>query len=91
MALTYDGLRKLAESKVSELKYDALKRRINNQFDINDKTLSKLVIFCLEQKGTLSKKRRDQFQYEVPTDTFDALEQAYSEILFREEDLDNTP
>ena len=71
--------------------YDTLKRRINNQFDINDKTLSKLVIFCLEQKGTLSKKRRDQFQYEVPTDTFDALEQAYSEILFREEDLDNTP
>lgn len=71
--------------------YDVLKRHINNQFDINDRTLSKLVIFCLEQNGKISKKRRDQFQYEVPTDAFDALEQAYSEILFREEDLDNTP
>ena len=61
--------------------YDALKRHINKQYDINDRTLSKLVVFCLEQSGKISKKRRDQFQYEVPTDAFDALEQAYSEIL----------
>jgi len=71
--------------------YDALKRHINKQFDINDKTLSKLVVFCLEQNGKISKRRRDQLKYEVPTDTFDALEQVYSEIVLKEEDLDNTP
>lgn len=60
--------------------YDALKHHINKLYDINDRTLSKLVVFCLDQSGKISKKRRDQFQYEVPTDAFDALEQAYSEM-----------
>lgn len=68
--------------------YDTLKRRINKQFDINDKTLSKLVIFCLEQKGTLSKKRRDQLQYEAPADVFDALEESYIELFGSDEKND---
>ncbi len=74
------------KKEVAYLKqYDTLKRHINNQFDINDKTLSKLVIFCLEQKGTLSKKRRDQFKYQVPEEVYDALEKGYLELF----DIDN--
>lgn len=61
--------------------YDTLKRHINKLYDINDRTLSKLVVFCLEQNGKISQKRRDQLKYEVPEDVFDALESAYAEIL----------
>lgn len=68
-------------------KYDTLKRRIDRAFDISDSTLSKLVIFCLEQNGRISNKRRDQYRYSVPEDVFDALEEAYSE-LFGESEAD---
>ena len=61
--------------------YDTLKRHINKRYDINDRTLSKLVVFCLEQNGKISKKRRDQLKYEVPEEVFDALEDVYTEAV----------
>lgn len=61
--------------------YDALKRRMDREFDVADGNLSKLVMTCLDQKGRVSKKRRDQFEYKVPSDLFDAMEEAYQELF----------
>lgn len=58
-------------------RFDTLKKAINQQFDINDKDLSRLVMFCLDQNGRISQKRRDQYRYNVPVDVFDALEAEY--------------
>ncbi|MCV6589672.1 MAG: Fic family protein [Marinobacterium sp.] len=61
--------------------YDALKRRIDREYDIADKTLSKLIMFCLSQNGRISKNRRTQHQYDVQAEVFDAIEQAYVELF----------
>lgn len=62
-------------------RYDALKKYINQQFDVADKTLSNLTMHCLEQQGKLSRKRRDQYRYKVPEELFDAMEKAYTELF----------
>ncbi|WP_428034119.1 Fic family protein [Amphritea sp.] len=62
-------------------RYDALKKRINLLFDINDKDLSRLVMLCLDQKGRLSKKRRDQYRYILPDEVFDTLEREYDALF----------
>lgn len=58
-------------------RFDAIYQRIDDQFDVANADLSKLVMFCIELKGRLSKKRRKQYQHMVPAELFDALEQAY--------------
>ncbi|HEY7772506.1 MAG TPA: Fic family protein [Marinagarivorans sp.] len=63
--------------------FDAIYRRIDDVFDIANSDLTKLVIFCIEQKGRLSTKRRKQYQYAVPEEAFDALEHAYREVVIR--------
>lgn len=61
-------------------RYDAIYRRIDQQFDVSNADLSKLVMFCMDQHGTLSQHRRKQYQHRVPVDAFDALEQAYRDV-----------
>ena len=41
-------------------------------------------MFCLDQNGRISNHRRKQYQYKVPEEIFDALEQAYR-ILVNED------
>lgn len=62
-------------------RYDELYRRINDLYDIPNPELSKLVMFCIEQKGKISKNRRKQYQYTIPEDVFEALEQEYKKLL----------
>ncbi len=62
-------------------RYDQLYRRIDNIYDIANADLGNLVMFCLDQHGKLSNKRRKQYQYKVPEGTFDAMEQAYQEVV----------
>jgi len=71
-------------------RFDALKRRIDREYDIADKTLSQLVMFCLDQKGRISRKRRSQYQHRVPEGALEAIEEAYRE-LFEEERPDPQP
>ncbi|QSR36404.1 cell filamentation protein Fic [Marinobacterium iners] len=81
-----EAVEQYMKKEVSYLqRYDQLKRRIDREFDVADKVLSALVMLCLDQKGRVSQKRRDQYQYQVPEDLFDAIEEAYRE-LFREKD-----
>ena len=62
-------------------RYDAIYRRIDQQFDIPSSTLARLVMFCLDQNGTLSQNRRKQYQHQVPEAVFDALESAWREVI----------
>ena len=61
--------------------YDQLYRRMDQVFDVAQSELSKLVMFCLDQQGKLSANRRKQYQYRVPEALFDALEQAYLDVV----------
>jgi hypothetical protein len=62
-------------------RYDAIYRRIDNTYDVTNADLAKLVMFCMDQQGRLSSKRRKQYEYKVPNDIFDALEQAYRDVM----------
>ncbi|MGB1091760.1 MAG: Fic family protein, partial [Oceanobacter sp.] len=62
-------------------RYDELYRRINDLFDIPNSELSKLVMFCIEQKGQISKNRRKQYQYLVSEDVFETLEEGYKHLI----------
>ena len=58
-------------------RYDAIYRQIDQQFDVTNTDLSRLVMFCMDQKGHISKHRRKQYQERVPAEVFDAIEQVY--------------
>ncbi len=73
--------RHLKEETLFLNRYDAIYRRIDQQFDIPNSILSRLVMFCLDQHGKLSQNRRKQYQYQVPEAVFDALEAAWREVL----------
>ncbi|MCM2330948.1 Fic/DOC family protein [Geopseudomonas sagittaria] len=73
--------RHLKEETLFLNRYDAIYRRIDQQFDIPNSVLSRLVMFCLDQNGKLSQNRRKQYQYQVPEAVFDALETAWREVL----------
>lgn len=62
-------------------RYDAIYEKIDRIFDVGNADLSKLIMFCMDQKGVLSAHRRKQYQYKVPAGLFDALEQAYTEVM----------
>ena len=74
----------LKEETVFLTRYDEIYRRIDQSFDIPNTDLSRLVMFCLDQNGRISNHRRKQYQYKVPEEIFDALEQAYR-ILVNED------
>lgn len=60
--------------------FGAMKDRVASHYSVTDSLLSKLVMFCLDQNGRLSKRPRAQYCYEVPAELFDALEQAYQDL-----------
>ena len=72
--------RHLKEETLFLNRYDELYRRIDQQFDVPGSILSRLVMFCLDQNGTLSQNRRKQYQHQVPEAVFDALEGAWQEM-----------
>jgi hypothetical protein len=61
--------------------YDELYRRINDRYDIPGPDLSRLVMFCIEQKGRISNNRRKQYQYIISEEVFETLEQEYTKLL----------
>jgi len=60
-------------------RYDTIYQRIDRSWDIANADLAKLVMFCIDQHGKLSTKRRSRYEHMVPSDVFDALEEAYRE------------
>lgn len=61
------------------LRYDALYKKIDQQFDVSSSDLANLVMFCIDQQGKISANRRKQYRYRVPESIFDALEAAWAE------------
>ena len=62
-------------------RYDTIYRRIDRAFDVGNADLSRLVLYCMDQHGKLSANRRKRYQYKVPDEVFDALEEAYREVV----------
>lgn len=71
----------LKEETIYLNRYDAIYKHINDRFDVASKDLANLVMFCMEQRGQLSNRRRKQYLYRVEEDVFDELELAYQEVV----------
>lgn len=54
--------------------YDAIVARVDAEFDVRGSDLSTLVVSCLDNKGVVSQRRRDQFRHRVPDAVFDLVE-----------------
>ena len=61
-------------------RYDVLVKAVNDRFDVRGSDLSKLVMMCLDNDGKVSKNRRKQFQYSVPEEVFEFIEQLAAEF-----------
>ena len=58
------------------LRYDAIIRQVDAQVDIRGSDLSTLILAAIDNGGTLSRRRRDQFRHRVPETTFEIIEKA---------------
>lgn len=56
-------------------KYDFVIKAVNDRFDVRGSDLSKLVMMCLDNADKVSKHRRKQFQYSVPEEVFEYIEE----------------
>jgi hypothetical protein len=61
--------------------YDQIVRAVNDTVDIRNSDLAALVISCLQQNGTISKNRRNQYSARVPEATFALIERVTQESL----------
>ncbi|KAF1031211.1 MAG: Adenosine monophosphate-protein transferase SoFic [Pseudomonas sp.] len=55
-------------------RYDCVINAVNQRFDVRGSDLSRLVMMCLDNGGTVSRHRRKQFQYSVPEPVFEFIE-----------------
>lgn len=62
-------------------RYDAVYKAVDEQFDIRGSDLANLVMMCLANDGIVSKHRRKQYQYTVPAEVFDYIEEVAQQIL----------
>lgn len=74
----------LKEETIYLERYDQIYRSIDEEYDIPGSELSRLVMFCMDQGGTISKNRRKQYKYMVPEGVFDALEDSYRQVVSQE-------
>lgn len=63
------------------LRYDAVMRRVNEAVDVRGNILSTLIVSALDNGGVVSRRRRDQFQNQVPAAAFDLIEEAATAVL----------
>lgn len=54
---------------------------VNARFDVRGSDLAQLVMMCLSNNGIVSRNRRKQFQYSVPEEVFDFIEERAREVL----------
>jgi len=62
-------------------RYDRVIKAVNHRFDVRGSDLSKLVMMCLDNEGKVSRHRRKQFQYSVPEEVFEAIEEEVGKVL----------
>jgi hypothetical protein len=61
--------------------YDTVYRAVNDRYDIRGSDLANLVMMCLSNDGIVSRNRRKQYQYSVPSEVFDYIEQQSQQVL----------
>lgn len=61
--------------------YDAVYRQVDERFDVRGSDLANLVMMCLTNGGAVSNHRRKQYQYTVPVEVFDYIEQVARQVL----------
>lgn len=64
--------------------YDAIYKRLNNEYDVRNSEMSTLIITCLSHGGKVSNNRRKQFGAYVPEGFFEALEKLAGDALAKE-------
>jgi hypothetical protein len=57
-------------------RYDTILKAADERFDVRGSDLGTLIMSCLDNAGTVSKRRRKQFEGRVPEELFDFLETA---------------
>lgn len=62
-------------------RYDRVVKAVNDRFDVRGSDLSKLVMMCLDNGGVVSRHRRKQFQFSVPEQVLDCIEEEARKVL----------
>ena len=61
--------------------FDQIVTAVNENYDVRGSDLANLVMMCLTNGGVMSKNRRKQYQYTVPEEVFDFIEQQAQALL----------
>ncbi|MDT4820125.1 hypothetical protein FQZ97_532590 [compost metagenome] len=61
--------------------YDTVYRAVDERYDLRGSDLANLVMMCLSNDGKVSNNRRKQYQYRVPEEVFDFIEQMAQQVL----------
>jgi hypothetical protein len=61
--------------------FDAVRKQIDDQYDLRGSTLATLVSIALNNDGTISSKKRKRYADEVAPEIFDAIEGKAREVL----------
>lgn len=86
VAFTLDMARMALEDELKKeaaflASYDAVYRTVDERYDVRGSDLANLVMMCLTNSGIVSKNRRKQYQYSVPLEVFDFIEQTVQRRL----------
>jgi hypothetical protein len=81
----------LHEETLFLARYDAVYKVVDERYDVRGSDLANLVMMCLSNNGVVSQNRRRQFQYTVPEQVFDYIEQAAREQLAAQADESSPP
>ncbi|NWE38987.1 Fic family protein [Pseudomonas yamanorum] len=61
-------------------RYDRVVKAVNERYDVRGSDLSKLVMMCLDNEGKVSRHRRKQFQYSIPEEVFEFIEEEVERV-----------
>ena len=62
-------------------KYDEMKRYLDNNFEMPDKTVALLIRFLEQNKGKISKRAKNKEFSELIAEEIDEIEKDYNEIF----------
>lgn len=62
-------------------RYDAISWAVNKRYDVRGSDLSTLIVSCLDNRGLVSRRRRDQYAARVPQDVFALIEELAGQVL----------
>lgn len=63
------------------LHFDAIKRAVDEQFDVRGSVLATLIVICIEADGKISNNKRKRYADVVPKATFDQIELITRKVL----------